>query len=70
MTDPETGEAIRLEPLVTRILAANPSPFTYTGTETYLVGTSDVAVIDPGPDLPEHIDALLRAVDNRRVVAI
>ncbi|APR53283.1 MBL fold metallo-hydrolase [Sphingomonas koreensis] len=70
MTDPATGEAILLEPLVTRILAANPSPFTYTGTETYLVGTSDVAVIDPGPDLPEHVDALLRAIDGRRVVGI
>lgn len=70
MTDPATGEAIRLEPLVTRILAANPSPFTYTGTETYLVGTTDVAVIDPGPDLPEHVDALLRAIDGRPVVAI
>lgn len=70
MTNPATGEAIRLEPLVTRILAANPSPFTYTGTETYLVGTSDVAVIDPGPDLPGHVDALLRAIDGRPVVAI
>ena len=70
MTDTATGEAIQLEPLVTRILAANPSPFTYTGTETYLVGTTDVAVIDPGPDLSEHIDALLRAIDGRPVVAI
>ena len=70
MTDPATGEAIRLEPLVSRILAANPSPFTYTGTETYLVGTTDVAVIDPGPDLPEHVDALLRAIDGRPAVAI
>lgn len=70
MTDPETGEAIRLEPLVTRILAANPSPFTYTGTETYLVGTTDLAVIDPGPDLPSHIDALTRAIGGRPVVAI
>ena len=70
MTDPATGEAIRLEPLVTRVLAANPSPFTYTGTETYLVGTSDLAVIDPGPDLPEHVDALLRAIAGRPVVAI
>jgi glyoxylase-like metal-dependent hydrolase (beta-lactamase superfamily II) len=70
MTDPATGQAIQLEPLVTRILAANPSPFTYTGTETYLVGSSDVAVIDPGPDLPEHIDAILRAIAGRRVVAI
>lgn len=70
MTDPATGEAIRLEPLVNRILAANPSAFTYTGTETYLVGTSDIAVIDPGPDLPSHIDALIRAIDDRTVVAI
>jgi glyoxylase-like metal-dependent hydrolase (beta-lactamase superfamily II) len=70
MTDPATGEAIRLEPLVTRILAANPSAFTYTGTETYLVGTTDVAVIDPGPDLPSHVDALIRAIGGRPVVAI
>lgn len=70
MTDPATGQAIQLEPLVTRILAANPSPFTYTGTETYLVGTNDVAVIDPGPDLPEHVDAILRAIAGRPVVAI
>lgn len=70
MTDPATGEAIRLEPLVARILAANPSAFTYTGTETYLVGTTDLAVIDPGPDLPSHIDALIRAIAGRPVVAI
>jgi glyoxylase-like metal-dependent hydrolase (beta-lactamase superfamily II) len=70
MTDPATGEAIQLEPLVMRVLAANPSPFTYTGTETYLVGTEDVAIVDPGPDLPEHVDALLSAVDGRPVAAI
>ncbi|MCW4460398.1 MBL fold metallo-hydrolase [Sphingomonas sp. BT-65] len=70
MTDPATGEAIQLEPLVVRILAANPSPFTYTGTETYLVGTTDLAVIDPGPDLPSHVDALLRAIGRRPVRAI
>ncbi|WP_343521473.1 MBL fold metallo-hydrolase [Sphingomonas sp.] len=70
MTEPATGEAIQLEPLVERILAGNPSPFTYTGTETYLVGTSDLAVIDPGPDLPSHVDAILRAIAGRRVRAI
>lgn len=70
MTDASTGQAIQLEPLVTRILAPNPSPFTYTGTETYLVGTTDLAVIDPGPDLPEHVDALLAAIAGRPVVAI
>jgi glyoxylase-like metal-dependent hydrolase (beta-lactamase superfamily II) len=70
MTDSPTGQAIQLEPLVTRVLAANPSPFTYTGTETYLVGTTDVAVIDPGPDLPEHVDALFDIIAGRPVVAI
>ena len=70
MSEAPTGEAIRLEPLVARVLAANPSPFTYTGTQTYLVGTRDLAVIDPGPDLPEHLDALLGAIAGRPVVAI
>lgn len=70
MTDIPTGQAIQLEPLVARVLAANPSPFTYTGTQTYLVGTSDLVVIDPGPDLPEHIDALIAAIARRPVMAI
>ena len=70
MTDAPTGQAIQLEPLVARVLAANPSPFTYTGTQTYLVGTHDLAVIDPGPDLPEHVDALTAAIAGRPVVAI
>ncbi len=70
MDDATTGVAEQLEPLVARILAANPSPFTYTGTQTYLVGTSDVAVIDPGPDLPEHLDALIAAIAGRPVRAI
>jgi len=70
MDDATTGVAMQLEPLVARVLAANPSPFTYTGTQTYLVGTSDVAVIDPGPDLPEHLDALVAAIAGRPVRAI
>ena len=65
-----TGDCIALDALVARVLAPNPSPYTYTGTQTYLVGTTDVAVIDPGPDEPEHIAALLRAIDGRPVVAI
>ena len=48
----------QLEPGIARVLAHNPSAFTYYGTQTYLVGDSEVAVIDPGPDLPEHLDAL------------
>ena len=60
----------QLEPGIARVLAHNPSAFTYFGTQTYLVGTSEVAVIDPGPDLPEHVDALEQAIGGRPVVAI
>ncbi|KPH60252.1 MBL fold metallo-hydrolase [Novosphingobium sp. ST904] len=61
----------RIAPLVRRVLARNPSPFTYTGTQTYLVGDgADVAVIDPGPADPEHIEAILEAVGKARIAAI
>ena len=60
----------QLEPGIARVLAHNPSAFTYYGTQTYLVGDDEVAVIDPGPDLPEHLDALVEAIDGRPVVAI
>jgi len=59
-----------LEPGIARVLAHNPSAFTYFGTQTYLIGEQEVAVIDPGPDLPEHIDALETAIAGRRVAAI
>ncbi len=66
-----TGEVERLEPLVRRVLAPNGSPFTYTGTQTYLVGTQEgVAVIDPGPAEPAHLDALTRAIGDTPVLAI
>ena len=67
---PDTGTARRLSPLVRRVLAPNPSPFTYEGTQTYLVGDSDLAVIDPGPDDPAHLDALEMAIAGRAVIAI
>ncbi len=60
-----------LEPLVRRVLAPNPSPFTYTGTQTYLVGTQDgLAVIDPGPDDADHLAALEAAIGGAKVAAI
>ena len=59
-----------LEPGIARLLAQNPSPFTYTGTQTYLAGQREVVVIDPGPDLPEHVAAILTAIAGRPVVAI
>lgn len=59
-----------LEPGISRVLAHNPSAFTYYGTQTYLVGEREVAVVDPGPDLPEHVEALVSAIGGRKVVAI
>ena len=70
MSEQLPGVAEQLEPLVTRILAPNPSPFTYTGTQTHLVGTTDIAVIDPGPDDAAHVAALVRAIAGRPVTAI
>ena len=66
-----TGKAEQPEPLVRRVLAPNPSPYTYTGTQTYIVGVGkDVAVIDPGPDEPDHISAILAAIGEAKVTAI
>lgn len=62
-TRPEVGIAEDLGNGVRRILAGNPSPMTYWGTNTYLIGTRDVAVIDPGPDDPAHMAAILDALD-------
>lgn len=67
---PPTGVAVALSPLVARVLAPNPSPFTYFGTQTYVVGTKDVAVIDPGPADPAHVAALLDVIGDRTVTAI
>jgi len=59
---------MRLSPLVSRLLAPNPGPFTFRGTGVHIVGAGrEVAVIDPGPDLPEHLAALKQALGTRRV---
>lgn len=66
-----TGLTEQPEPLVRRVLAPNPSPFTFTGTQSYVVGAGgDVAIIDPGPDDASHIDALVQVVGAARVTAI
>ncbi|MHA6345098.1 MBL fold metallo-hydrolase [Roseivivax sp. CAU 1761] len=68
---PDPGRAEELEPGLRRILAPNPSPMTFRGTNTYLVGTRDLAVIDPGPDDPRHLAALLAALQpGQRIAAI
>lgn len=66
--DYEQAQAV--SPLIRRLVANNPGPFTYFGTGVYIVGRGDVAVIDPGPDTPGHLDALLRAVEGERVTHI
>jgi len=64
------GEPVKLTPLISRVLANNPGPFTFKGTGVYIVGSRDVAVIDPGPLLGEHVEALKRALDGKRVTHI
>ena len=70
MADQKTDVAQSLTPLVRRILAPNPSAFTYTGTQTYLVGQDEVAVIDPGPADPAHISAILAAAHGSPITTI
>lgn len=60
--DPPIGMAEALHPELRRIVAPNPSPMTWRGTNTYLLGTRGLAVIDPGPEDPAHLAAILRAV--------
>jgi glyoxylase-like metal-dependent hydrolase (beta-lactamase superfamily II) len=66
--DAPYGEAVRLSPRIQRLLAPNPGPFTFKGTGVYIVGAGEeVAVIDPGPDLPGHVAALKSAIGTRKV---
>ena len=64
------GKLEQLEPGIARILAHNPSPFTYTGTQTYMLGEQEVVVIDPGPELDDHVEALIAAIAGRPLKAI
>jgi glyoxylase-like metal-dependent hydrolase (beta-lactamase superfamily II) len=63
----EYGRCDQVSPLIRRVIANNPGPFTFTGTGTYIVGRDEVAVIDPGPDDPAHLEAILAAVVGERV---
>jgi len=67
MSDMTPGVPSALSPLVRRIVAPNPGPFTGPGTNTYLVGIDEVAVIDPGPDDKGHIAAIVGASMKERV---
>jgi glyoxylase-like metal-dependent hydrolase (beta-lactamase superfamily II) len=65
--DIDYGRCDTVSPLIRRVTARNPGPFTFMGTGTYIVGHGQVAVIDPGPDLPEHLEAILAAISGERV---
>ena len=61
------GVPVDVAPGVRRIVANNPGPFTFKGTNTYLIGRGDVAVIDPGPDDKAHLDAIAEATKGERI---
>ena len=64
------GECSVMSPLVKRVIANNPGPFTFTGTGVYIVGNKNVAVIDPGPNTSEHKKALKKALTEKKVTHI
>ena len=66
----EAEKVVQISPLVRRITAGNGSVFTGPGTNTYLVGNEDVTVIDPGPAMQDHIDAILAASKNIKQILV
>jgi glyoxylase-like metal-dependent hydrolase (beta-lactamase superfamily II) len=65
--DPRYGAAVTLAPGVRRVTARNSGPFTFHGTNTFLIGGDELAVLDPGPNDPAHLEALLAAIGAARV---
>jgi glyoxylase-like metal-dependent hydrolase (beta-lactamase superfamily II) len=68
--DAAYGRVVELSPLIRRVCAENPNAFTFKGTGTYIVGRGKVAIIDPGPLLDAHVEALLKAVKGETVTHI
>lgn len=68
--DFEYGKVTRMSDRISRVIAQNPGPFTFVGTGVYIVGSSDVAVIDPGPNDEKHFDYLKRALDGKTVTHV
>ena len=66
----EYGVADQVSPRIRRVVANNPGPFTFRGTGTYIVGAGEVCVIDPGPDDPAHLQAILAATEGERITTI
>ena len=67
---PETGQAVAVAPSVVRITAPNAGPYTFTGTNSFIIGDGPVFVLDPGPDDASHLEALREAIGGRKVEAI
>lgn len=66
----EYEKAEQISPLIRRVVANNPGPFTYTGTTSFIIGHGQVGILDPGPVDPTHLDALLAAVEGETVTHI
>jgi glyoxylase-like metal-dependent hydrolase (beta-lactamase superfamily II) len=64
---PVYGQADRIRPLIRRVVAENPGPFTFTGSGTYIIGRGTVAIIDPGPAIKDHVAAVMKAVAGEAV---
>ncbi len=70
MQQPDPGKVVELNDHVRLLLAPNPSPMTHWGTNTYILGRGHLAVIDPGPNVPAHLDAILRATKDEVITHI
>src|SRR6218665_4046713 len=68
--DPRTGQAVPVAPGIIRVTAPNASPYTFTGTNSFLLGHERLALVDPGPDDPVPLAALIDAIGGRKVDAI
>jgi glyoxylase-like metal-dependent hydrolase (beta-lactamase superfamily II) len=66
----EYGKPAQVSPLIRRVIADNAGPFTFKGTGVYIIGQGEVAVIDPGPTQPGHLETLLGALKGERVTHI
>ena len=68
--DFQYGQCEQVSPLIRRVIARNPGPFTFVGTGVYIIGHGDVAIIDPGPADPEHFEALKTALKGETVTSV
>ncbi len=66
----EYGACDQVSPMIRRVVANNPGPFTFRGTGTYIVGRGKVAVIDPGPEMDDHLEAILAATAGEQITHI